>query len=566
MTVDPSLQPRRNTPPRLPDPIKGVDDPRTQAAQDADRASARLLVPGPGASRSAGKMAAPTRRARVLRRTRTAGLVTTLMMALTACGTTVPNGAYNGASGTNAASGPGSLGQPGGGTPAAPGGGLTGGPPTAGVGTTGTVVTGTGPGTTGGSLGDGTSGEGTQGASRVTTPLTIGVLAAGDTQQGAKTAGVDSGTSISAEDTLHALMRQFKGGIAGRPVRFVYKAVPTTTSNYETELSADCALFTQDNHADIVISDIGYYNDNLTACLNHAHVSQIEGGWGLADNATFARYPGYFTPGFPSYDLRFGTLVAAGVRSGALKRGMKVGVVVESCPFIQAAYKAQFLPRAQAAGLVVDEATVQCTSGFQDAGAIGQQNQAAAFRFQTNQDQTVMFATYPTSVDLLFFSQYASTQQYHPAYWLDSLAEPQIAKDAGDYPADQVKKMSGVGWIAAMETTSPTYTRPEQKRCLAVMRSQSVTLTRPADYVIAFTACDAFFLLETALNRSGGHSSLPALRTAIEGLGSSFSASVMTGRTFLSPGRHYGTSEFSLFGYQAACDCFRYSGAPRAWV
>jgi hypothetical protein len=401
---------------------------------------------------------------------------------------------------------------------------------------------------------------------RVTTQLTIGVLAAGDTQQGAKTGGADSGTSVSAETTLKSLMRHFQRGIAGRPVRFVYKAVPVTTSNYQSELSADCALFTQDNHVDVVISDIGYYADNLTACLDHAHVPQIEGGWGLTDEATFARYPGYFTPDFPSYDSRFSTLVLAGVRSGALKRGMKIGVVVEDCPFIQAAYKAQFLPRARAAGLVVDEATVQCTSGFQDAGVIAQQNQSAAFRFRANQVQTIMFATYPTAVDLLFFSQFATSQGYHPAYWLDSMAEAVIAKDAGQYPADQVKNMRGVGWTAAMDVSSPRFTRPEQKRCLDVMRSQGVALTRQADYVIAFTACDAFFLLDAALTHNGAQSSYSALRVAIEGLGSTFSASLLAGKTRLGPGRHHGPSEFALFGYQAGCDCFRYSSEPRAWV
>lgn len=493
---------------------------------------------------------------------------TTLLLVLTACGTTVPNRAAAdgaGLSTTTSTSAP--VTAPAEVPGASPGGGLTGAAPSTATGTrTAGPSTSTGSGTGAGTETASASGQPRQPPVKVTAPLTIGVLAAGDTQKGAKTAGVDSGTSISAEDTLQALMRHFRAGFAGRPVRFVYKAVPTTTSNYETELAADCALFTQDNHSDVVITDIGYYNDSLTACLNHAHVPQIEGGWGLTDDATFARYPGYFTPGFPSYDLRLGTLVAAGIRSGALTRGMKVGVVVENCPFIQAAYKAQFLPRARAAGLVVDEATVGCTSGFQDAGAMAQQNQSAAFRFQANNDQTVMFATYPTSVDLLFFSQYASTQQYHPAYWLDSLAEPQIAKDAGDYPADQVKRMSGVGWIAAMESSSPRYTRPEQKRCLDVMHAQGVALTRPADYVIAFTACDAFFLFEAALARNGAQSSLPALRAAIEGLGTSFSASVLTGRTVLGPGRHYGPSEFALFGYQAGCDCFRYRSGPQAWM
>lgn len=492
---------------------------------------------------------------------RRAGLATVLALALTGCGTTVSGSALTGAPSTGLGAGTGNAGNPSSAaTTVMQPGGVTASTPS----TTSVDTTVSGP--TRAPADTSTGRDVRPVAGRVTAPLTIGILAAGDTQKGAKTAGGDSGTSVSAEDTLKALMRHFQRGIAGRPVRFVYKAIPTTTTNYQTELAADCAMFTQDNHVDAVISDIGYYADNLTACLDHAGVPQIEGGWGLTDDASFAKYPGYFTPGFPSYDSRFGTLVAAGVRSGALTRGMKVGVLVENCPFIRAAYRAQFLPRARAAGLVVDEATVQCTSGFQDAGAIGQQVQAAAFRFAANQDQTVMFATYPTGVDLLFFSQYASTQQYHPAYWLDSMAEAVIGKDAGQFPADQVKHMRGVGWASAMDVSSPRFTRPEQKRCVDAMRTQGVSLTRQADYVIALSACDAFFLYETALARNGGQSSLPALRTALEGLGSSFSASLAVGRTLLGPGRHHGPSEFALFGYQAGCDCFRYTSGPRVWV
>jgi hypothetical protein len=498
------------------------------------------------------------------RQLRIAGLGTGLLLALTACGTTV-SGAGNlsaapGAGMVPAANGPTSDGRPGSATTGT---------------STGLELPGSGSPTAPGApsaLAPTTGAPNSLGApvvrpqDRVTTPITIGVLAAGDTQAGAKTAGADSGTSVSAETTLKALMRHFKAGIAGRPLRTVYKAVPTTTTNYQSELAADCALFTQDNHVDVVLSDIGYYADNLTACLDHAHVPQIEGGWGLTDDATFRKYPGYFTPGFPSYDTRFGTLVAAGLRSGALKRGMKVGVMVESCPFIQAAYRAQLLPRARAAGLVVDEAQVQCTTGFQDAGAIAQQAQAAAFRFQANGDQVVMFATYPTAVDLLFFSQNASTQQYHPTYWLDSLAEAVVASDAGQYPKNQVQNMRGVGWISAMDISSPRFTRPEQKRCIDVMRSQGVALTRQADYVIAFTACDAFFLLEAALKRTGGQSGYSVLGAGIESLGSGFAASALTGRTLFRAGRHYGPQEFSTFTYDGSCDCFRYTSDPRAWM
>lgn len=488
----------------------------------------------------------------------------TLALVLAACGSTVSGGTVVGAPGSTTTTGLGSTEQPGTGGQAASGaitplGGAS-------IGGTPSSVGNTGNSATFGPNAAMTSNDAGNLTGRVTQPLTVGILAAGDTQQGAKTAGADSGTSVSAEDTLKALMRYFQHGLAGRPVRFVYKAVPVTTTDYQTELSADCALFTQDNHVDLVISDIGYYADNLTACLNNAHVPQIEGGWGLTDDATFAKYPGYFTPAFPSYDLRFGSLIAAGVTSGALTRGMKVGVMVEDCPFIQRAYRAQLLPRAQAAGLVLDESTVQCTSGFQDAGAIAQQAQSAAFRFHANNDKTVMFATYPTGVDLTFFSQGASSQQYHPEYWLDSLAEPPIASGAGDYPADQVKNMRGIGWTAPLDVTSPQFTRPEQKSCVALMRTEGVAITRPADYVIAFTACDAFSLVQKALTRDGAQSTYPALISAIERLGSTYSASTLTGSTLLGQGRHYGTVEFALFGYQNGCACFRYTSRPRAWT
>jgi len=402
---------------------------------------------------------------------------------------------------------------------------------------------------------------------RVTAPLTIGVLAAGDPQQGAKTAGADSGNSVAAGDTLKALIRHFQDTrLAGRPIRVVYREVPVTTTNYQTQLAADCAAFTQDTRVDVVVSDIGYYSDTLTACLHRARVPQIEGGWGLTDDASFRTYDSYYTPAFPSYDFRFASLTAAGVTSGALKRGMRVGVVVEDCPYISRPYQEQVAPRLRAAGVSLETATVGCTTGFQSAGPIAQEMQQAAFSFNSKGVQTVMFATYPTGVNLTFFSQYASTQRYYPAYWLDSLAVAPVAVDAAQYPQDQYRNMRGAGWSGPMDVSSPSFTRPEQKRCLAVMRGEGVTLGRPADSIMALTACDAFFLLESALLTSKGHSDPASLRRAVESLGTRFAAGMLSGATRLQPQRHYGTSELALFGYQGSCDCFRYSSSPRAWT
>ena len=490
-------------------------------------------------------------------------------LSLAACGTTVPLQSQSSADGANGvADGTAAPGQTGAGALSAGSGGsgslLPGHSGTSGSGTTGQVSV---PGRSSG-------GGPTAGASDApllpgnpdTSPLTIGVLAAGDTQQGAKTAGADSGTSTSAAAALKALIRNFQATrLAGRPLKVVYKEVPVTTTNYETELAADCALFTQDNHVDLVLSDIGYYNKSLTACLDHAHVPQIEGGWGLTSDADFRSYADYYTPGFPSYDFRFASVVTAGVSSGALKRGSHVGIVIEDCPQISGPAQSQLIPRARAAGLTVVTSSVTCTQGFQSAGQISEQMQQAAFNFRAKGVETVMFATYPTGVDLVFFTQYASSQGYHPDYWLDSLAEVPVASAAGQYPKDQYVNMKGAGWSTPMDQSQFSLARPEQKRCVQILRRQGVSVTRPADYLLAESACDPFFLLQDALKKTGGHTDHLSLRQGIEALGSSFQSGVLTGTTQLRAGRHYGTAQLALFGYFASCDCFRYTSTPRAW-
>jgi hypothetical protein len=498
---------------------------------------------------------------------RSLGLTTSLLLALAGCGTTVPlSGGAQGGPGTGLSAPIGAEG------PSLPG---AGGPSGVGAPSGGTPTgTGTSPGTAGPSGNGATGARNSVGGratdpvgSRVTTLLTIGVLAAGDPQAGAKTAGADSGNSVAAADTLKALIRHFQGTrLAGRPIRVVYREVPVTTTNYQTQLAADCAAFTQDTRVDVVISDIGYYSDTLTACLHRARVPQVEGGWGLTDDASFRMYDSYFTPAYPSYDFRFASVTAAGVTSGALKRGTRVGVVVEDCPYISRPYEAQMAPRLRAAGVSVETATVGCTTGFQSAGPIAQEMQQAAFSFRSKGVQTVLFATYPTGVNLTFFTQYASTQRYYPTYWLDSLAVAPVAVDAGQYPQDQYRNMRGAGWAGPMDVSSPSLTRPEQRRCFAVLRAQGVTLKRPADSTMALTACDAFFLVESALLANRGHSDPASLRRAIEGLGSRFAAGMLTGTTKLQAGRHFGPTQLALFGYVGSCGCFRYSTGPRSWT
>jgi hypothetical protein len=398
-------------------------------------------------------------------------------------------------------------------------------------------------------------------------PVSIGVLGAGSFQGAAQSAGFDAGTSTSGDQAMKAVLRHFKerGGIGGRQVRAVFSTVEPTEPNYETALAAECARFTQDNKVDVLLSNIGFYNDSFEACLSARSLPHVEGGWGLTDDAELRRYPNYYLPAMPSYDARFATLLASGIASGQLPRGLRVGVVVEDCPWIQRAFGAQWLPRSRAAGLVLDEFHVKCTAGAEDAGPLAQQMQAAQLRFRSNDVQLVMFATYPTEVNVLLFATAAQSQRWFPRYYLDSKARVADGHSTGNYPIEQVRNMRGVGWAPAMDVSVPALTTSAQKRCLAIMTESQVTIKTPLDAQLAFSACDPFFLLEAALSNLQGPLQASTFRSSVELLGTRFAAAGNGARTLLSRRHHYGTLEYATFGFNAGCDCVRYTSRYRAW-
>jgi hypothetical protein len=398
-------------------------------------------------------------------------------------------------------------------------------------------------------------------------PVTVGVLAAGSFQGAAQSAGFDAGTSTSGDQAMKAVIRHFqqRGGIGGRRMRVVFSTIEPTEPNYETALASECARFTQDNKADVLLSNIGFYKDSFEACIGSRGLPHIEGGWGLADDAELRRFPNYYLPAMPSYDARFATLVASGIATGQLRRGVRVGVVVEDCPWIQRAYAAQWLPRVRSAGVVTDEFHVKCTAGAEDIGPLAQQMQAAQLRFRSNGDQVVMFATYPTEVDLVLFVTAAQSQQWFPRYYLDSKARVADGHSTGNYPREQVRNMRGVGWAPAMDVTTPALTAPAQKRCLSIMTESRIAIKTPLDAQLAFSACDPFFLLEASLTRMSGAVQAQTLRASVESFGTGFAAAGNGARTLLSRRQHYGTSEYATFGYDARCDCVRYTSSYRAW-
>src|SRR5205807_687552 len=101
--------------------------------------------------------------------------------------------------------------------------------------------------------------------------------------------------------------------------------------------------------------------------------------------------------------------------------------------------------------------------------------------------------------ELVLFANNASSAQYYPDYWLESQAKPAAAYSTGDVRRDQAQHFHGIGWTPSVDIDHPVFTAPQQRHCLQIMRQEGVQLSTGRDAQIAFTACDDFFLLESAL-------------------------------------------------------------------
>ncbi|MCU1586832.1 MAG: hypothetical protein JWN31_325, partial [Frankiales bacterium] len=122
---------------------------------------------------------------------------------------------------------------------------------------------------------------------RVTTPLSLGILAIGSANGAASAIGANYSTTTTGADVAAALVRYYNkhGGIAGRTIKPVQYTMQATAANNETEAESACAKFTQDNKVSAVVSVLanGYYA-NYEQCLTTARVPDYVGLTGTADD------------------------------------------------------------------------------------------------------------------------------------------------------------------------------------------------------------------------------------------------------------------------------------------
>lgn len=494
----------------------------------------------------------------MMRKTAAAAL---LALTLAGCGSTVqvaPNAALAPANGLTA---PTASGAP----------GPSGVVPTTGVGGPGGISTGGGAGAPGVAGTGGSAGSAAPGAPSAapvpsgakTGPLQIGILDAKSPTAAFAATGGKNPAGVDPVAITHAMINYYNshGGMAGRKVNTVEYTIDPTSSSYQSDLSAACAKFTQDNHVALVASQTGnIFSDNYESCLTKAGRANFEVANGAPDNQSLRAYPYLYTTASPTVDRRVTAILRGLTGTGLLTSKTTLGVVVEDCPDNTRAYANTLVPLARSLHVTLKRSDVDCVAGFSDAGSYFAQVGQAVLPFRSAGVTRVMFVSSFEVAALQAFDAQATAQGWSPDYALSSIAA--TASNASQYSPQSQQRMFGVGWIPVLDTTGVPHTQAGD-HCNAIAKAEGITVTSQADYAFLYQICDLFAVVDATLVATHGYDDTATLANGLTTAMQSFqSAYVLGGQLRLGGTAHDGPLFFAPFGYVSKCSCFRYSTSP----
>src|SRR5207249_5304382 len=96
------------------------------------------------------------------------------------------------------------------------------------------------------------------------------------------------------------------GGMSGRKLQPVEYTQDPSSTDYQTDMQAACARFTQDNKLNVVIRAQlgGLTPENYESCLTKAGVTSLEMSYAVLDKTMLARHPQLYNVSAPSIDRR----------------------------------------------------------------------------------------------------------------------------------------------------------------------------------------------------------------------------------------------------------------------
>lgn len=396
-------------------------------------------------------------------------------------------------------------------------------------------------------------------------PIEVGILYT--VNDAAEDFGADNGETISPSEVARAMVRSFNesGGLAGRRIVPVYGDLNSASHDYEAQMQANCAAFTEDHKVAVVLSTLGYYSETLLTCLARAKVPLIGGDWGAPDKQDAARFPLYVTPDTLLGETRMAAVVTHLKASKWLQTRHRLGIVIEDCPIDRRVYGNGLAPALRRAGLTVASTFyTTCFRAIQDFAEQASQMSNAVLRFRQAGVDRVMFVSQAAEANLVFlFSAVAQEQRWFPGYAVSSVAAPSAL--ALNMSEEQLVNVRGMGWLPAVDTQNLSQSPPTStaRACLERMKQVGIKPASNTDHFFISAPCDTFTLSDRLLRETKGDASPDALMRALAALGTSFvSASAVEGRTTTSGGR-LRPAAGRLFAYTEERG-FHYTTAPFA--
>lgn len=469
-----------------------------------------------------------------------------------------------------------------------------GGLPTSAPTTTGTTVAGgTGGGlspggstgtNSGGSTGFGSTGGPTSvptlhGVSSTTVDL--GIVEINNGSAANQAVGGKDFTSGNAKTDYGAVAKDINahGGIGGRTLRLFFASIdPTSTVPIDQQQNTACTQLTQDHHVFAMIPAAP--NDAFRECARKAGVPLIDdGGQTTADASTFSRFPDYVEAASVNLDRlvqpEISALQQQGYFSGWDTLGggpsaaapVKVGVIALDLPSYRHAVTSQLLPALARAGHAVSPSDVQYVYFAQQDSTAGQEASGiSSAELQLRSDGVTHVVWLENGgLPVLFFTNAASSQNYHPRYAFNSQDGAEALVSGNNVQPSQMVGSMGLGWLPVVDlpyqTDSPYLKTPQAKRCFALMKAAGDAPTSANAELAALAFCDGLWFIQGAGTAAGSDLTRQTFMAAVDGLGSSFPSALVIGTRF-GPGRHDGAAIGRQWQYASACTCFQYVGQP----
>jgi ABC-type branched-subunit amino acid transport system substrate-binding protein len=392
------------------------------------------------------------------------------------------------------------------------------------------------------------------------TPIRVGVVGADLAAIGAVFGVTPSGDPYASVKKIIGYINA-NGGVSGHPLTPVFTTVDSG-GDASTEQQKACTALTQDDHVDVVMGG----GEVLAVCLRKKGIALFDSSVFATDGVQMRNNPNLFMPSAIRADRSAAANIQKAFDRGWLKRGDKLGVIVESCPWGTRTYDGVVVPLAKKLGVTLVQGSVKCLENLvSDLVPVTSDVQRETLRFSSSGVTHVFALANSEAFVISQFTSNASQQSYHPKYLVDSNAYPfqNSASDATiKISADALPNLMGFGTMPLLDVGN--LARPAtsgqaaaQARCIKADPTMLDTASQKPNAQafrknIFFAGCDAWFMLKQVLEANG-------VRFAVADMAQGYAAVLRSG----------GSSSVLAGGHYAGGGADRLDGAglvqPFAW-